>query len=61
MAAHSRTTSARPAPTAPTAPRRAARPALADRRPAPKVAVLGGRLMVVGRRGIVPRPSTAAP
>jgi hypothetical protein len=49
--------SARPVPLAPTAPRRAAAPPTpADRRPRAKVAVLGGRVMVVGRRGIVRRP-----
>jgi hypothetical protein len=53
-------TPARPAPTAPTAPRRAAPPAAADRRPRAKLAVLGGHVMVVGRRGVVRWPSAAA-
>ena len=57
MAAPALTTSVRPAPLAPTAPRRPAPPTDADRRPWAKVAVLGGHLMVVGRRGVVRRPS----
>jgi hypothetical protein len=60
MAAHAHTT-VRPAPTAPTAPRRAAQPAAGDRRSASKLAVLGGRVMVVGRRGDLRRPAVATP
>jgi hypothetical protein len=57
MAAYPLTVPVRPAPTAPTASRRAAPPSPADVRPRAKVAVLGGHLMVVGRRGVVRRPA----
>jgi hypothetical protein len=62
MAATALPISVRPAPLAPTAPRRAAQPlpTIRDRRPSPKVAVLGGHVMVVGRRGVVRRPCEAA-
>jgi hypothetical protein len=57
MAAPALTPSVRPAPLAPTAPRRPGAPhAIGDRRPWAKVAVVGGHLMVVGRRGVVRRP-----